>query len=82
VKDGRTVDKDIVCRQLYSTCTANTLPRNPLKDLETSKEKVKYPHCEIQRTDDFVLLAKKEAVLQGMTEKLIKVGTSYGKKLM
>jgi len=75
------LDKDVVCRRLYSTCTANTLPRNPSKDLETSKEKVKYPHCEIQRTDDFVLLAKKEVVLQGMTEKLIEVETSNGKKL-
>jgi hypothetical protein len=30
-------------------------------------------------TDDFVLLAKEEAMLQGMAEKLIEIGKSYGK---
>jgi len=38
------LEKDAVCRRFYSTCTANILHMNPLKDLETSKEKVKYPH--------------------------------------
>jgi len=31
------LDKNAVCHQFYLTCTANTLPRKPLKGLETSK---------------------------------------------
>jgi hypothetical protein len=31
------IDKNAVCHQFYSTCTANTLSMKPLKGLETSK---------------------------------------------
>jgi hypothetical protein len=68
------LDKDVVCHRFYSTCAANILHRNPLKDLETSKEKVKHPQCEICR-----LLPEEEAMLHGITEKLIEIGRSYGK---
>jgi hypothetical protein len=31
------LDKNAVCRRLYSTCTANTLPRRLFKGLETAE---------------------------------------------
>ena len=32
------LDKDAVCRRFYSAFTTSTVPRMPLKDLETSEE--------------------------------------------
>jgi hypothetical protein len=34
--------------------------------------------CSVKYADDLVLLAKEEAVLQGVTNRLIKVGRCYG----
>jgi len=57
---------------LYSTCTANILPRMFLKVLDLSIRgqvirTVKY-------ASDLMLLAKKETVLQGMICSLIEIG--------
>jgi hypothetical protein len=35
----------------------------------------------VKYSDDFVLLSKAEAVLQGMTERLIKIGRCYGMEM-
>jgi hypothetical protein len=66
-------DKDAVCHQFCSTCTANASPRKLWMGLETSTfiQTVKY-------ADDLVLMAKEETVLQGMIDKQIEIGRCYG----
>ena len=62
------LDKDAVCHQLCSTCTVNTLPRKLWIGLETSTSEGKL--FKLKYTDDLVLMAKEETVLQGMINKL------------
>ena len=38
VNNGEEIEKDAVCLQIYSTSTANNLPRKLLKGVETSKQ--------------------------------------------
>jgi len=59
VKTGRGVRQDAVCRQFYSTCTANILIRKP-RDFKRGGQVIRT----VKYVDDLVLLAKEEAVLQ------------------
>jgi len=70
------LDKDAVCCRFYSTCTPNLTKEAPegfggFKIEEQVIHTVKY-------ADDLVLLAKEEAVLHGMKERLIAIGRCYG----
>lgn len=71
------LDKDIVCCCLSSTYTPNSLPKKLRKAWETSKSKKQAIHT-VKYADEFVLLAKEEAVLHGMIETLIAIGKCYG----
>ena len=74
------LDKDAVCHQflfsLYSECfTKEAL--GGFGDFKIGGQiihTVKYP-------DDLVLLAKKENVLQDMTDKLVEIGRCYGMEM-
>jgi len=61
------------CHQLYSTYTASTLPRKVSKGLMTSNR--------TSNADDLVLLAMKETVLQGMTDRLTETEWYYGREM-
>jgi hypothetical protein len=61
--------KDAVYHQFYSTYTACSLTRNLLKCFETSKKGGQIIHT-VKYTDDLVLLAMEETLLQGMIDKL------------
>jgi len=37
--------------------------------------------CSVKYADDLVLLAKEEAVLQGVTERLMEIGRCYGMEM-
>jgi len=72
------LDKDAVCHQFCSTCTANALPRKLWMGLETSTSEGKL--LKLKYADDLVLMAKEERVLQGMIDKLTEIGRCYGIK--
>ena len=59
MKIGRGVKQDEVCRQFYSTCTANTLIRK-LRNFKIRGQEIRT----VKYVENLVLLAKKEAVLQ------------------
>jgi len=71
------LDKDAVCHQFCSTCTANAFTKEPVDGLGDFNigghiiQTVKY-------ADYLVLMAKEETVLQGMIDKLIAIGRCYG----
>ena len=70
------LDKDAVCHQFCSTCTAECLTKEALDGLGDFiiggqiVQTVKY-------ADNLVLMAKVETVLQGMTDKLTEIGRRY-----
>ena len=59
-------DKDALCHQFCSTCTANALPRKHWMGLETSTSE--------GRLFKLVLMAQEETVLQSIIDKLIETG--------
>jgi len=59
VKTGRGVRQDVVCRQFYSTCTANILVRK-LRDFKIGGQVIRT----FKYMVGLVLLAKEEAVVQ------------------
>jgi hypothetical protein len=61
------------CHQLYSTYTASTLPRKVSGGLMTLNR--------TSNADDLVLLAMKETVLQGMTDRLTESEWYYGTEM-
>ena len=73
------LDKDAVCHQFCSTCTANAVPRKLWMGLETSTSDGKL--FKLKYADDLVQLAKEETVLQGMIDKLIEIGSCYGMEM-
>ena len=65
------LDKDAVCHQFCLTCIANALPTKNWMGLETNIGG-KIIHT-VKYADDLVLMAKEEMVLQGMTDKVMKI---------
>jgi len=74
------LDKDAVFHQFCSTCTANALPRKLWMGLETSTSEGKLFKT-VKYSDELVLMAKEEKVLQGMIDKLIEIGSCYGMEM-
>ena len=75
------LDKDAVCHQFCSTCTANALPRKLWMGLETSFNIGGKIIQTVKYADDLVLRAKEEMVLQGTIDKLIDIGRCYGMEM-
>ena len=74
------LDKDAVCHQFCSTCTANALPRKlwmGFGDFNIGGQIIQT----VKYADDLVLMAKEGRVLQGMIDKLIEIGSCYGMEM-
>ena len=66
------LDKDAVCHQFCSTCTANVLPREALEEFGHFQIGGQIIHT-VKFADELVLLAKEEKVLQDKIDKLIEI---------
>ena len=67
------LDKDAVCHRFYSNCTANILPRRPLKGFGDFKEGEQMIRT-VKYADNLVLPTKAETMLLGVIDRLIKIG--------
>ena len=74
------LDKDAVCHQFCSTCTANVLPREALEEFGHFQIGGQIIHT-VKVADELVLLAKEEKVLQDKIDKLIEIWECYGMKM-
>ena len=70
------LEKDAVCHQFRSTCTANKLTKEALEGLGDFKIGGQIIHT-VKYADDLVLLAKEEKVLQDMIDKLTETSGCY-----
>jgi hypothetical protein len=75
------LDKTAVCRRFYSTCTANEyFTKEAFEGFGYFKIGAQVIRT-VKYADDLVLLAKVEAVLQGMADRLIAIGRRYGMEM-
>jgi len=70
------LDKDVVCHRFYTTRSVNTLPKEVLEGFGYFKRRGQVFRT-VNCTDDLVLPAKEETVLQGMIDSTSEIGKCY-----
>jgi len=75
-----TVDKDVVCHRFYSTRSVNALPKEALERFGDFKIRGLVFRT-VKFTDDPVLPAEEEKVLQGLIDSTSEIGKCYEMKM-